>query len=84
MTDDINTPVAWRVCGRLPTPKLTGNKDAIEEARFDTADKAQAYKRVLQSQGWVATVVPVFLGPRKRLQVRKKAQARIGAFTDVS
>jgi hypothetical protein len=77
MTDiDINAPIAWKVCGRLPTPKITGIKDATEESSFNTADKAHAYKRVLQSQGWVASVTPVFLGPRNRLEVRKKTQTR--------
>lgn len=78
MTDDIdiNAPIAWKVCGRLPTPKITGIKDATEIASFDTADKAQTYKRVLQSQGWVATVTPVFLSPQKRGQIRVKAQPR--------
>jgi hypothetical protein len=74
---DINAPVAWKVSGRLPTAKLTGTKDATEETTCDTAEKADAYKRILQDQGWVATVTPVFVSPQKHGKVRKRSQGRM-------
>lgn len=72
---DPDAPIAWRVSAMRPAPYASAHKPEVEESQCATREAADAYKRELQAQGYVASVAPVFLSPQARGKARAKTQA---------
>ena len=72
-------PVGWQVTLLQPQPeKLTGTENREPyHVSCKTKQEADDYKRLKQSQGWVASVTPVFLLPQQRGKLRNKRQQQL-------
>jgi hypothetical protein len=67
MSDRTELPIAWEVCGFVAEkPFVDGYKPECHRERFTNKADADQRKAELQSDGWVATAVPVFLSRRAR------------------
>lgn len=73
---DLDAPVAWKVSAMKPHTHVTAHKPEVIESQSASKTDAEAYKRHLQANGWIASVTPVFLSPIVRGKARVKTQGR--------
>jgi hypothetical protein len=59
-----------------PAEKLDGLTVEPYAVKFATKEEATEYKRLKQSQGWIASVQAIMLAPQVRGKMRKKGQTR--------
>lgn len=70
----MDDPIAWTVKAIREPDKLTGFKDEPFSTSFATIGDAVAYKKEIQSKGWVACVVPEYVSRAARAKQRNKQQ----------